>query len=451
MPTSNEAASLATDVGADAAVPPRGRLDRWLAALAARQPRGDREMLAAMLAAALAFAAFPVVTVLRGELGMDYGLWFATGRAYLAGGEIYLTKGSEFAFIYPPGAALMLGAGTLLGPVGFVVALTLLDTAAWVACAGLTVFLVTGRFRGQHPLLTLLPTFGVVFWVWDTYLLGQPALLLLALVLGAAALLRRGRPALGGLLVGTAAAIKGYPALVVPYLLLRRRWSAAAAAAAALVLWLLALPLLVRPPRTVAADLATWTRSVALSYGEGSIGQRQLRAYSYRNQSVFGVAGRLLRPIPADAEADASWSVHLASLSFPASNAAVATAIGALLLAFLAALPRGGPAPPLTDALEWGAVLLLVAMLSPLSFNYSFAWMLLPLGAAAGALLEAPEGSAARSRWAWALGASLGVQALALPFRRGAQAYGNVFLSALILFAAIVVELRARRREVAGR
>ena len=423
-----------------------GTLDRWLAALAARQPRGDLEMVAALLAAALAFAAFPIVTVVRGEPGMDYGLWFATARAYLAGGEIYPGDGRAFDFIYPPSAAAMLAGASAFGSIGFVVVLTLLNTAAWVACASLTVWLVTGRARGQHPVLTLLPTLGVVFWIWDTYLLGQPALLLLALVLGAAALLRSGRPALAGALVGTAAAIKAYPALVLPYLVYRRRWKAAAAAAAALVVWLIALPLLLRPPRMVVSDLVTWTRGVALSYGESSIAQRSLRAYSYRNQSIFGVTGRLLRAIPADAEADTEWTVNVARLSFPASNALLATAVAGLLLLFVLALPRGRPQAPLPEALEWGALLLLVAMVSPLSFNYSFAWMLFPLGAAAGAMVEAPPGSPRRRRWAWVLGASLGVQALALPFRRGAQAYGNVFFSALILFVALALELRARRR-----
>ena len=62
--------------------------------------------------------------------------------------------------------------------------------------------------------------------IYNVYLLGQPNLLLLALLLGAFACLRLGRPIGAGSLLATAAAIKAFPILALGYLIYRRMWTA---------------------------------------------------------------------------------------------------------------------------------------------------------------------------------------------------------------------------------
>ncbi|MFI5143178.1 MAG: glycosyltransferase 87 family protein, partial [Thermoanaerobaculales bacterium] len=186
------------------------KLSEWLDALQARQPGADREMLAALAVAMVLFSVFPVANFLLGRFAMDYDLWYFTAQNFLHHRPIYPT-GTELSFIYPPSAAAMLAVPAALGRPLFILALVALNSLAWASCANLTVWLVTSRSTRQHPLLTLLPSLAMIFWIWDTYLLGQPALVLLALMLGAAACLRLGRPAFAGVMVGTAAAIKAFP------------------------------------------------------------------------------------------------------------------------------------------------------------------------------------------------------------------------------------------------
>src|SRR6185369_7510465 len=77
--------------------------------------------------------------------------------------------------------------------------------------------------------LRLIPTAVCLFFLNDMFLLGQPNLGLLCLVLGGLMLTRSEKPGnqiLGGGLFALAAAIKAFPAVVIVYLLWRRQWLA---------------------------------------------------------------------------------------------------------------------------------------------------------------------------------------------------------------------------------
>jgi len=422
-------------------VQPLSRLQTWLDALNARQPAADRHMLLALAIAMAAFSVFPLANVLLGRFAMDYDLWYFTAQNYLHRRLIY-PGNTELSFIYPPSAAAMLAVPAAFGKSALALLLLLLNSLAWLASVVLTVWLVTGRVARQHPLLTLLPTLAMVFWIWDTYLLGQPALVLLALMLGAAVCLRGKRPALAGVLIGTAAAIKAYPVIAVGYLVYRRHWKATAAVLLTLAGWLLAVPLVFRSPAAAVDDLTTWTRRVVLTYSENGISQRAVRSFSYRNQSIVGVANRLLRPVPADGEADPSWKVNVASFGFGTVNAIVVATMLSLGAFFLWCLPRGSARTPREESIEWAMVLLLIMLVPPLSWNYSFVWMLYPLGVATHLTLDsAPRSRARRQLVVWTAAALL-VQALALPMRHVAQAYGSTFFSAVILLVGLGIALR---------
>jgi hypothetical protein len=146
--------------------------------------------------------------------------------------------------------------------------------------------------------------------IHNIYLLGQPNLMLLALLLGAFACLRRGREAAAGALVATAAAIKAFPILVLGYLVYRRMWRASIATVAVLAAWLLIAPLPFRTPAQAVDDLSVWTRGMLFTYDRHGIAQRPLRSYSYKNQSIMAVMHRLLRDVPADGEAVLSGRSH---------------------------------------------------------------------------------------------------------------------------------------------
>ncbi|HZW33127.1 MAG TPA: glycosyltransferase 87 family protein, partial [Isosphaeraceae bacterium] len=154
------------------------------------------------------------------------------------------------------------------------------------------------------------PTLSVIVLIHNIYLLGQPNLMLLALLLGAFACLRRGREVAAGALVATAAAIKAFPILVLGYLVYRRMWRASLATVAVLAAWLLIAPLPFRAPAQAVDDLSVWTRGMLFTYDKHGIAQRPLRSYSYKNQSIMAVMHRLLRDVPADGEAVLSGRSH---------------------------------------------------------------------------------------------------------------------------------------------
>jgi len=418
-----------------------GRLDRSLATLQARQPGADRQMLAAIMVAAVLFAVFPAANFLSGRFAMDYDLWYFTAENFLHHRPIYPAD-TQLSFIYPPSAAAMLASLAALGRPAFILVPLALNTVSWIASAALTVWLVTGATRRQHPLLVLLPSLAMAFWIWDTYLLGQPSLGLLALMLAAFACLRRRRPALAGALIATATAIKAYPALAIVYLVYRRHWKATFATLVSLAGWLLVVPLAFRSPATAVKELATWSRKVVMTYDDSGMSERGVRAFSYRNQSVMGVANRLLRPVPADGEADVGWKVNVASLGFDTVNAVIVIIMLALAAFYLRCMPRGRAPTTREDSLEWAMLLLLIALVTPISWNYGFVWMLYPLGVATKMMLDAPPLSRERLRTAGWLALSLLVQGTALPMRRGAQAYGCVFFSAVILLIGLGLALR---------
>jgi hypothetical protein len=150
----------------------------------------------------------------------------------------------------------------------------------------------------------------VIVLIHNIYLLGQPNLMLLALVLGAFACLRLGREVAAGALVATAAAIKAFPILVLGYLVYRRMWKASLATATALAAWLLIAPLPFRTPAQAVDDLSVWARGMLFTYDKHGIAQRPLRSYSYKNQSIMAVMHRLLRDVPADGESVLSGRSH---------------------------------------------------------------------------------------------------------------------------------------------
>ena len=417
------------------------RRRRFLAACAS--PMAMRGVVVVVVLMMIGFSIAPLWNVVRHtQFNKDYDLWQITGRIVLDGQDIYpRTPGFPYPFMYPPACATMLAPLSPLPRGAFVAALLLLNSAAWTTCIVASVYLATGRVRGNHPALYLWPSVAVIPFVHDTYLLGQPALLLLALLLGAFALLRRGRPIGAGALIAVAAAIKAYPILAAGYLIYRRRWRALASMVVALSALMFVVPLAFRSPKQVGDDFVYWVRGMLLKYDENSIAQRPDRAYSYKNQSVQATVHRLARPVLADGEADRRWTVNLLDLDFRATTLLMLGAIGSLGLFYLWSTWRTDGRPP-ADAIEQAMVTLLVLVLAPLSFNYSYVWLIFPITVAAHLGLAAPRGTPMRRSGVATVAASIVLMALALPWRREAQAYGNVFFSGLVLLIGLGLILR---------
>ena len=122
-------------------------------------------------------------------------------------------------------------------------------------------------------------------------------------------------------------------------------------------------------------------------------------------------------------------------------------AILSLCLFVVAVLPRANQRTRETDVLEFAIVTLLTVMFSPLSFNYAYVWLLFPTTVGLNLVLSTPKGAPwHRLKVAW-ITAVLAIPALAIPFREAAQAYGNLFVPALLLLLGFGLKLHALGRD----
>ncbi len=495
----------------------------------ARWARIEHAWWIALVITMLVFSAVPISNYVLELPTKDYGLWYQVGSAVRQGVEIYPRPETRrlFPFMYPPSAAAMLAFVSYLGPLGSLLLLDLVNSASWFLCISLSVWLAVGSGGRRHPLTVIVPSLAVVVLIYNIYLLGQPNLLLLALLLGAFACLRLKNQVGAGALVATAAAIKAFPILALGYLLYRRMWIASATTVAVLLAWLLIAPLPFRGPADVIDDLVVWSQGMVFTYNSNGIAQRPFRSYSYKNQSIMAMAHRLLRNVPADGELvlsqkakaaqagllrdkgkpsidpstdlvtflkthptklispqraasgpgsatagfgfDASgprwneiaraaeaalrsaWRINLLDLNFQTVTLITALAMLAMCLFVAAVLPPGNCRSHETDAYEFALVILLTTMFSPLSFNYAYVWLLYPTTLALHHVLAEPRAA----RWhrlkvAW-IGAVVFIPAFAIPFPQVAQAYGNLFVPALLLVFGLGAILSAAGRRPSTR
>ena len=349
--------------------------------------------------------------------------------------------------MYPPTAALLLAPISLLGQLGLIIALVLVNAAAWTASIVLSVRLATGSWRRPDLRLYAIPSLLIVVYAWSNFHIGQPSLLLLALFLGAFVALQSRRGALAGGLLAFAAAIKAFPAITIVYLLYRRCWIAAASLLLSLAFLLIVLPAPFRGMAQAQTDLQRWTSGMLLKYDDGGVAQRPGRSNSWKNQSIFGVANRLLRPIDANDRFGPHTPVYanVADLGFRAVNGIIVGAGLLLGLVYIAVMPRRARRTTETDALEFALLLLLVLLFTPLAFGYLFACLLYPFTVIVQRSVSRPS-----RRLLVLSGSAVLLLALTIPWQQTAQTYGNTFFATLILFGALAWELWDLKRDRAG-
>ncbi|HMG06625.1 MAG TPA: glycosyltransferase family 87 protein, partial [Chthoniobacterales bacterium] len=329
----------------------------------------------------LVFALVPILHSLRGQSIKDYFVWYETGQQVLHGADVYPNQWHKFPFMYPPSCALLLAPLSALGKTGLVASLVLFNAAAWICSIIFSVRLATGEKRRAHLLVYFIPSFVVSVFVWSNFLLGQPSLVLLALMLGAFLALQKRFNVLAGFLIGLAAAIKAFPVLAIVYLIYRRWWVATIALVLTLVFLLIVAPIPVRGYAQTKQDLQRWSSGMLFKYDEKGVGQREGRSNSWKNQSIWGVSNRLLRHV----EYNHSYRRHtpryanFANLKFTMVNALILAAGLLLGLTFIAVMPAATQRTPETDAIEFALLLLLILIFTPLAFGYLFVWLLYPL------------------------------------------------------------------------
>jgi hypothetical protein len=406
-------------------------LDRRL-----NSPAGLRALMLLFVVTAIAFSAVPLLHYLRGRSIMDYKLWYDTGKHVLGGHEIFFLHSGKYDFMYPPPCALFLAGASLLGQAGLILLLVAINSAAWFCSIRLAAILAAGQRHVKNAWLYLIPSLLVIVYIWSSYHLGQPNLVLLALMLGAFVALRVKREISAGTLIAVAAAIKAFPVIAVIYLVYRRYWKAAASLILTLAFLLLVLPAPWRGFERAWRDLEKWSTGM-LRYNQSVVAQRPMRSYTWKNQSLVGITNRFLRHVDADAASAPHTPVYVnfTDLKFSTVNAIIISVALGLGILFIAVMPRRGMRRAESDAIEFALLVLLMLMITPLSFGYFFSWLMLSFAVITQRVL-AGKGSALL--W-WSLPA-VGILALALPFPRGAQLYGNTFLAALLLFIGLSIE-----------
>jgi hypothetical protein len=396
-----------------------------------------RALLTLFIAAATVFSVLPVWHYFRGGHLFDYKLWYDTGQQVLAGQEIFFFRSGKYDFMYPLPCALFLGGASLVGQGGLIFLLVAINSVAWFYSAKLSAGLARGERGTRNLWVYIVPSLLVIVYIWSTYHLGQPNLVLLALMLGAFAALRKEREIIAGGLIAIAAGIKAFPVMAIVYLLYRRYWAAAASLVVALVFLLLILPAPFRGFERAWRDLEKWGAGM-LRYSEAGVAQRPKRSYTWKNQSLVGVSNRLLRRVDADAASAQHDPVYVnfADLKFSAVNAIVIAFALMLAVIFIAVMPERGTRTAESDVIEFALLLLLMLMITPLSFGYFFCWLMLQFAVMTQRVLV---GRGCAILW-WGLPA-LALLALGLIFPRGAQLYGNTFFATLLLFIGFAFEL----------
>lgn len=391
----------------------------------------------------------PIWHSIRGHSTKDYWVWYQTGQTALQGGEIYPDRWHKFPFMYPPPCALFLAPIAALGQTGLVIVLALVNAAAWIGAILFSIRLATGERRGVHLLVYLAPSLIMGAHVWGNFLLGQPSLVLLALMLAAFIALQRKFHWLAGALIAIAAAIKAFPVMAIVYLIYRRYWIAVASLVLTLMFLLIVLPIPFRGFALAKQDLQRWSSGMLFKYDENGVGQRLGRSTSWKNQSIWGVANRLLRHVEYDSKYEPHEPVYanFADLNFKTVNVVIVVCALGFGLAFIAAMPRSAARTPETDAIEFALLLLLMLVFTPLSFGYLFAWLLYPLTVVVQRLVASPGSHTALAICA---GVAVLLLAFSIPFRVGAQTYGNALFATLLLFAGLALEL-GRLKSTAGR
>jgi Glycosyltransferase family 87 len=365
----------------------------------------------------------------------DYPLWFWAGQQVLHGGDLYPSDPNrQFDFLYPPLSAVLLALPSYFGKIPLYLCLSLLNAAAWWMTAQLS-NAMTAAGKVPEPWLAALPSVLTISFVFDMFDLGQPNLVLLAMMLLGFWWLQHGRAWASGSMFALATAIKVFPVAVLPYLLWRRQWASAASMIIFLGVFLFVLPAPIRGSQHNIAELKTWYQGMVGSSSEQGFGQRGEQNWSWVNQSIIAVTHRLTRPVNynQDNSARAPAYMNLVDLDFKTANWAVIGISIVIGLAFVAVMPPLSRRTPRSDAEELGILFCLMTVASPLARQYYFMWLFFPLTVLLHRAAYDPRLAVRRGTWAMLAVAGLLI-CLSLPiFPHDLQAFGNNLIATVVI------------------
>ena len=370
----------------------------------------------------------------------DYPLWFWAGQQVLQGRDLYPSDpNAYFEFIYPPLPAVLLAIPSYFGKIPLYLCLSALNAAAWWMTAQFS-NAMTGSGRIPGPWLAALPGFATVTFVFDMFDLGQPNLVLLAMMLFGFWLLQHGRPWMSGSMFALATAIKVFPVAVFPYLLWRRQWASAAGMIVFLGIFLFVVPAPVRGFQHNVSELKTWFQGMVGSSSAQGFGQRAEQNWSWVNQSIIAVTHRLTRPVNynQDNPAKPPQYMNLLDLDFKTANWIVLAVSLAIGLGYVAVMPARSRTTPRSNAEELGILFCLMTVASPLARQYYFLWLFFPMTILIHRAAYDPRHAVRAGNWT-VLAVAGSLMCLSLPiFPKDLQAFGNNLAAAAVIAGGLV-------------
>ncbi|MGL5166803.1 MAG: glycosyltransferase family 87 protein [Afipia sp.] len=409
-----------------------------------RWPSWRRPLDALFLLSCVVLTAYVLVPEIWGSgKGKDYGLWYWAGRQVLHGGSLYERANGILDFIYPPTSAILLAIPSYFGKAPLYLVLTILNSVAWWLTSLLS-NAMTGSEKIPGPWLAALPGFATVAFVFETYALGQPNLVLLAMMLMGFWWLQRGRSWPAGALFALATAIKVFPVAVFPYLLFRGHWRAATGMVIFLAVFLVALPAPIRGYQRNVSELTTWVDSMVGSASEKGFGQREEQNWSWINQSLIAQVHRFTRHIDYNQIEPAGpvGYVNVVNVDFKTANWIVLAVAALIGFGFMASVPTRSRMTPRSTADELGILFCLMTIASPLARQYYFVWLYFPLTVLCHRAAFDARPVVQRGTWA-ALAAACGLMVLSLPgFPLLFQALGNNLAATAVIVVALGWHMR---------
>jgi hypothetical protein len=413
---------------------------RW-----SRPPLGPRTLTILFVAANVILMVDPLIPQLFGHgKGKDYPLWYAVGRAVITGGDLYPKTGQTFAFLYPPFAAVLLAPFSFFGKAFSIFCIGVVNVISWWSAVKLSDRL-SATPGPKAWWVVALPSVLALPFIWDMYDLGQPNLLLLAIVLAGLALMASRREWAAGVMFGGAVALKAFPLAILPYLLWRRRWKAAASMVLFTAIFLVLVPAPMRGFERNLGELKTWGGGMVLSANEKGFGQRPEQNWGWKNNSLIAIVHRYTRPINAEAEHPEyrPISVNVLDLSYDQANVVLAVVAGIIGLGFVAALPPQQRRTPASDAAEYALLIALMTIASPLARAYYFVWLLFPFTVLVYRAALDPE-PRVRRLTGWLLAAAIALFTIGVSIAPPhiLQALGNMFWATAVIIGALAWLMR---------
>jgi glycosyl transferase family 87 len=390
---------------------------------------------ALIAAAALLFIGLGYSTLYRAAFSphhrTDFTVYTAAGKAVVNGTNIYEAHNIRgWYYMYLPVFAVVMVPFAMMSTFWASFLWYLMSVAALVHGFVLSIRLVRRAFpemRMQNDWLCALSCLLVLPPLLSGVARGQASVMIMYLMILGIWFYYEKRPWLSGIAFAGAIVLKIFPALLVLYFLIQRRFRFAVATAVWLLLLVIVIPSAVFGPAKNLKLLRRWNTTVAVPANKGvqeavsrARYDQMIDPRNRRNQSTRAVIIRTASGREVDIEDENEEIARPIAL--------VANAFFFLMTTWVCFLDLSADSMR-RSLFKISAVILLMLMISPVTWNHNFVLLLLPLVVAIAAWRSARESDTALFGWALVgYGIGIGLSPVDLFGYFGSAFWGTVLL-----------------------